>query len=61
MRAKIDMGSPNINMRDPAIYRVRKVAHQMTGDKWCIYPMWEPAPPSQLRAPRYQRRHPVAD
>ena len=45
VRAKIDMGSPNINMRDPAIYRVRKVAHQLTGDKWCIYPMWEPAPP----------------
>ncbi len=41
LRAKIDMSSPNINMRDPVIYRVRKVAHHQTGDKWCIYPMYD--------------------
>ncbi len=41
LRAKIDMASPNINMRDPTIYRIRKVAHHQTGDKWCIYPMYD--------------------
>lgn len=41
LRAKIDMASPNINLRDPAIYRIRKVAHQRTGDNWCIYPMYD--------------------
>jgi len=41
LRAKIDMRSGNINLRDPAIYRIRKVAHQMTGDTWCIYPMYD--------------------
>jgi glutaminyl-tRNA synthetase len=41
LRAKIDMASPNINMRDPTLYRVRKVAHQRTGDEWCIYPMYD--------------------
>ncbi|MFC1478803.1 glutamine--tRNA ligase/YqeY domain fusion protein [Candidatus Margulisiibacteriota bacterium] len=41
LRAKIDMSSPNINMRDPAIYRIRKLAHNRTGDKWCIYPMYD--------------------
>ncbi len=41
LRAKIDMASPNINMRDPAIYRIRRVHHQRTGDKWCIYPMYD--------------------
>jgi len=41
LRAKIDMASPNINMRDPALYRVRKVTHQRTGDDWCIYPMYD--------------------
>ena len=41
LRAKIDMSSPNINLRDPAIYRIRKVAHQRTGDTWCIYPMYD--------------------
>ena len=39
LRAKIDMASPNINMRDPVIYRVARIAHHNTGDKWCIYPM----------------------
>ncbi|MDP3694698.1 MAG: glutamate--tRNA ligase family protein, partial [Desulfocapsaceae bacterium] len=39
LRAKIDMNSPNLNMRDPVIYRILKVAHHRTGDKWCIYPM----------------------
>ncbi|HOK39885.1 MAG TPA: glutamine--tRNA ligase/YqeY domain fusion protein [bacterium] len=41
LRAKIDMSSPNINMRDPAIYRIKKVAHHRTGNKWCIYPMYD--------------------
>ncbi|MEN8215818.1 MAG: glutamine--tRNA ligase/YqeY domain fusion protein [Pseudomonadota bacterium] len=41
LRAKIDMASPNINMRDPIIYRIKNVPHQMTGDKWCIYPMYD--------------------
>jgi glutaminyl-tRNA synthetase len=41
LRAKIDMASPNINLRDPAIYRIRKVPHQNTGDAWCIYPMYD--------------------
>ncbi len=41
LRAKIDMASPNINMRDPIIYRIRKVSHHRTGDKWCIYPMYD--------------------
>jgi glutaminyl-tRNA synthetase len=41
LRAKIDMSSPNINLRDPTIYRIRKVAHQNTGDAWCIYPMYD--------------------
>jgi glutaminyl-tRNA synthetase len=41
LRAKIDMSSPNINMRDPIIYRVRKATHHRTGDSWCIYPMYD--------------------
>ena len=41
LRAKIDMSSPNMNMRDPTLYRIRKVEHQRTGDKWCIYPMYD--------------------
>ncbi|MCC1497904.1 glutamine--tRNA ligase/YqeY domain fusion protein [Alcanivorax sp. 1008] len=41
LRAKIDMASPNMNMRDPVLYRVRKVHHHQTGDKWCIYPMYD--------------------
>ena len=41
LRAKIDMASGNINLRDPALYRIRKVPHQNTGDKWCIYPMYD--------------------
>ncbi|MEM7193713.1 MAG: glutamine--tRNA ligase/YqeY domain fusion protein [Pseudomonadota bacterium] len=41
LRAKIDMASPNINMRDPVIYRIRHHAHQRTGDEWCIYPMYD--------------------
>lgn len=41
LRAKIDMSSPNINMRDPIIYRIKKIPHPMTGDKWCIYPMYD--------------------
>jgi len=45
LRAKIDMASPNINMRDPAIYRIRRATHHRTGDKWCIYPMYTYAHP----------------
>ncbi len=41
LRARIDMGSPNINLRDPTLYRIRHVAHQHTGDEWCIYPMYD--------------------
>jgi glutaminyl-tRNA synthetase len=41
LRAKIDMASPNINLRDPAIYRIRRAHHIRTGDKWCIYPMYD--------------------
>ena len=41
LRAKIDMASPNLNMRDPTIYRIRRAAHHRTGDQWCIYPMYD--------------------
>ena len=47
LRAKIDMSSPNINMRDPIIYRVAHLTHHNTGDKWCIYPMYDFAHPSE--------------
>jgi len=45
LRAKIDMASPNINMRDPVIYRVARMTHHNTGDRWCIYPMYDFAHP----------------
>jgi len=45
LRAKIDMRSPNINMRDPAIYRIKRATHHRSGDKWCIYPMYTYAHP----------------
>lgn len=45
LRAKIDMASPNMNMRDPVLYRVAHLSHQNTGDKWCIYPMYDFAHP----------------
>ena len=45
LRAKIDMASPNMNMRDPVIYRVARIHHHNTGDKWCIYPMYDFAHP----------------
>jgi glutaminyl-tRNA synthetase len=48
LRAKIDMSSPNINMRDPTLYRIKHESHQETGNKWCIYPM-------------YDFSHPIAD
>ena len=41
LRAKIDMAAPNMNLRDPILYRIRKVAHHQTGDKWCIYPSYD--------------------
>ncbi len=47
LRAKIDMSSPNINMRDPILYRVAHLNHHNTGDKWCIYPMYDFAHPSE--------------
>jgi glutaminyl-tRNA synthetase len=45
LRAKIDMTSPNLNMRDPALYRIKKAPHHRTGDAWCIYPMYDYAHP----------------
>lgn len=41
LRAKIDMASPNMNLRDPALYRIRHVEHHQTGTEWCIYPMYD--------------------
>jgi glutaminyl-tRNA synthetase len=41
LRAKVDMSSPNLNMRDPAIYRIKKAPHHRTGERWCIYPMYD--------------------
>jgi glutaminyl-tRNA synthetase len=45
LRAKIDMASPNLNMRDPVLYRIMRATHHRTGDKWCIYPMYDYAHP----------------
>src|SRR6185436_18834060 len=45
LRAKIDMTSPNVNMRDPVLYRIRRARHHRTGDTWCIYPMYDYAHP----------------
>ena len=45
LRAKIDMASPNLNMRDPVMYRIAHVSHHQTGDKWCVYPMYDFAHP----------------
>ncbi len=45
LRARIDMASPNVNLRDPVIYRIRKASHHRTGDKWCVYPMYTYAHP----------------
>ncbi|MDI6638033.1 MAG: glutamate--tRNA ligase family protein, partial [Bacillota bacterium] len=45
LRAKIDMASPNLNMRDPVLYRILRATHHRTGDKWCIYPMYDFAHP----------------
>ncbi len=45
LRAKIDMAAPNINMRDPVIYRIAHISHHQTGDKWCVYPMYDFAHP----------------
>lgn len=45
LRAKIDMASPNLNMRDPVLYRIQRATHHRTGDKWCIYPMYDFAHP----------------
>ena len=45
LRARIDMASPNLNMRDPVMYRIKREAHHRTGDRWCIYPMYDYAHP----------------
>ena len=45
LRAKIDMASKDVNLRDPLMYRIRKVTHHRTGDDWCIYPMYDYAHP----------------
>ena len=45
LRAKIDMASPNLNMRDPVIYRIMHAEHHRTGNKWCVYPMYDFAHP----------------
>ena len=45
LRAKIDMASPNMNMRDPTLYRIRHATHHRTGDTWCIYPTYDYAHP----------------
>jgi glutaminyl-tRNA synthetase len=45
LRAKIDMASPNLNMRDPVLYRIRRATHHRTGDRWCIYPLYDYAHP----------------
>jgi len=45
LRAKIDMSSPNMIMRDPVMYRIKRATHHRTGDKWCIYPMYDYAHP----------------
>ena len=55
LRAKIDMASPNINLRDPTIYRIKYCTHHRTGDKWCIYPMYDFAHRLAMR----WRRHPL--
>jgi glutaminyl-tRNA synthetase len=41
LRAKIDMSSPNVHMRDPVMYRIKKTEHHRTGGKWCVYPMYD--------------------
>jgi len=41
LRAKVDMASPNMQLRDPAMYRIKHAHHHRTGDKWCIYPMYD--------------------
>ncbi len=46
---KIDLASPNMNLRDPAIYRIKHVSHHRQGDKWCIYPLYDFAHPIQGR------------
>ncbi len=63
LRAKVDMASPNINLRDPVIYRIKKVPHHQTGDKWVIYPMYDYTHPisdaletSRIRCARWSSR-----
>ena len=57
LRAKVDMASPNINLRDPAIYRIRHATHHNTGDKWCIYPMYTFAHPDRGCAGEHHPLH----
>jgi len=56
LRAKIDMASPNLNLRDPVMYRIRREHHDRTGDKWCIYPTYDWAHGQSTRS----RHHPLA-
>lgn len=49
LRAKIDLASGNFNMRDPVLYRINHMEHHRTGNKWCIYPMYDYAHPLKMR------------
>jgi hypothetical protein len=57
LRAKIDMASPNINLRDPALYRIKHATHHNTGDKWCIYPMYTYAHPIEDALETHHPQH----
>ncbi len=56
LRAKIDMASPNLNMRDPVMYRILHASHHRTGDEWCIYPMYDYA---HGQSDSHRARHPL--
>ena len=57
LRAKIDMASPNINLRDPALYRIKRATHHHTGDAWCIYPMYAYAHPIEDALEKHHPQH----
>ena len=57
LRGKIDMASPNLNLRDPVLYRILKASHHRTGDDWCIYPMYDFA----MGSPTHRGRDPLSD
>ena len=56
LRAKIDMASPNMNMRDPVLYRIAHAEHHNTGAEWCVYPMYDFAPVSYTHLDVYKRQ-----